>query len=251
MIIAKLRTLLKTTAFVGLVSFGWGSGFAYAADLPSAPENLEAVKSGEPIFSWDALDSATYYQLWVQDTTGIVSQRWFKVGSYPTLSCTNPFPGPSRCSIRPGIDLELGLVRWWVRGWNAEPAGEWSSEQTFTLDNFTVPAVSVVPVSNSESNPAGNGTTVRTVSVRCPSRSVVAGGDCQVQEFNSNHSQLDWVIQSGKTSVPAEYQCEFRCEPTLSGKSSTASCTTSVVLSVSAQCLTGVQLGGGSLGADF
>jgi len=81
-----------------------------------------------PSFFWGALPDATWYQVWVNDSTGTVSQKWY------TASEAGCLQGTGTCSVNPGTLLATGNAKWWVRGWNSgELHGPWSPVMNFTV----------------------------------------------------------------------------------------------------------------------
>ncbi len=92
--------------------------------VPLSP--LGTTTGATPEYSWEPVSGATWYQLWVNDTTGTVLTRWYtssEVGA-----------GSGTCRATPPEALASGGATWWVRGWNAESGGgPWSVAADFTV----------------------------------------------------------------------------------------------------------------------
>ena len=82
------------------------------------------LSEAAPEFSWRAVAGATYYQLWIDDSTGNRLQSWYTASA---LSC-----GSAICRVRPGVEPAGGVGTWWVRSWNAAGYGPWSSGMSFS-----------------------------------------------------------------------------------------------------------------------
>ncbi len=105
-----------------LQSSARGSGPPGAATLRS-PSGQSGTAT--PSFTWNAVSSATHYQLWVTDSSGLGRvQQWYTAAA---AGCGGV------CTIRPGVTLGAGAAVWWVRTWNTSGYGPWSSGMTFTV----------------------------------------------------------------------------------------------------------------------
>lgn len=79
-----------------------------------------------PQFQWAHDGTASWYQLYVNASSGTVIDQWFDVS---TLACG------ATCTVSPDVSLTNGNHIWWVRGWNSTHGnGEWSDEATFNVD---------------------------------------------------------------------------------------------------------------------
>ena len=85
-------------------------------------------------FSWSAVTNATWYQLWVTDTTGVRYQKWF------TSTETN-CASSSTCSISIITPLTPGQVHFWVQAWRPGVLGPWSAGLAFTLAALPAPTM--------------------------------------------------------------------------------------------------------------
>ena len=95
-----------------------------------SPGNV--INDTTPTYEWSAVTDSTWYQLWVNDASGNVINRWY------TESMLNCESGGT-CSIEPSETLTEGNVDWWVRTWNMHGYGAWSVAQTFNVSTITDP----------------------------------------------------------------------------------------------------------------
>ncbi len=85
------------------------------------------VADDTPIYTWNAVDSATWYQVWVNDANGqVVTNWWYQVHA---LDCAKDI-----CQLEPAIVLNKDKsYTWWVRAWNPMGSGAWSEAMDFTV----------------------------------------------------------------------------------------------------------------------
>ena len=111
----------------------WSDGRAFtvpAAGPPAKPTLLApsgVVTTNQPTYSWNAVGTATWYRLWVNDATGNKIATWY------TAAQTNCAGGAGTCSIKPAISLAAGTATWWVQGWNPSGEGPWSDGRAFSV----------------------------------------------------------------------------------------------------------------------
>jgi len=109
---------------------------AFTAPTPLAPANEDVGTL--PTYRWSVVSCATWYQLWINDSTGNRLAQWYtaeEVGA-----------DAGECSLTPDVALNLGNVTWWVRAWNAtEGNGPWSAATEFNVPMLT-PPVAVAPI---------------------------------------------------------------------------------------------------------
>ncbi len=91
---------------------------------PLGPFGL--VQGSTPTYRWSPVSGATWYQLWVNDSTGTVINRWYTAAQVDAQS--------GECSVTPQDSLQWGHARWWVRAWSpAADAGSWSDAASFRV----------------------------------------------------------------------------------------------------------------------
>lgn len=121
----KLWVRAKNGSVVG----DWSSGVSFYAGSLSAPATATplspdgAAAGANPTYQWTPAADATWYYVWVQDTTGTIVQRWYKADD---VGC-----GAGTCTITPS-ETVTGNATWWVRSWNLAGFSEWSSGQDFS-----------------------------------------------------------------------------------------------------------------------
>jgi hypothetical protein len=108
----------------------------------SAPGSFEAPKLSAPIaaspspvtpntttptYTWNAVPGATWYQLYVNDSTGNKIQQWYPAAH---LGCPD---GKGTCSVTPSVEMILGPCQWWIQTYNRVGLGPWSSGKSFTF----------------------------------------------------------------------------------------------------------------------
>jgi hypothetical protein len=111
----------------------WSDTGTFTAPAPVVPGKVTPVSpSGSistttPAFSWNADAHASWYWLWVSDSTGNKISRWYTAVQ---AGCGS---GTGNCSVVPGSALAPGSGMWWVDTWNPNGAGPWSNGMIFTV----------------------------------------------------------------------------------------------------------------------
>ena len=98
--------------------------------VPGKPTTIApsgTIATNQPTYSWNAVSGATWYQLYVNDSTGNKIATWY------TAAQTNCGGGTGTCSITPAVPLATGAATWWVQGWNTAGNGPWSDPRAFTV----------------------------------------------------------------------------------------------------------------------
>jgi hypothetical protein len=109
----------------------WSDGmpFEVGGGPPSPPTLFSpsgTTADSTPLYRWSVVPGATWYQLWVNDSTGTVINRWY------TSSQVNA--SSDECSITPSEAIASGDAMWWVRAWSqATGNGAWSSRGDFSV----------------------------------------------------------------------------------------------------------------------
>lgn len=133
-------------------SFGhgpWSSAKAFqVAGLAPAivslrTPNNDIANDTTPSYVWEAVVGATYYYLWVDDSTGNRVKHWYSAGE---SGCVD---GTGTCSVTPAIEVK-GDSEWWVQSWNFFGFGPWSAGQVFSVTGSPPGAVTLL-------SPAGSG----------------------------------------------------------------------------------------------
>ena len=108
------------------------------------------INTVSPTYAWNAEPSASWYRLWVDDSTGNVIDQWYRAAD---CNCDS---GESICSVTSDVELAQGNVAWWIRTWNAQGSGPWSDKGRFTLLNQIPAGTYYVAVDGNDT--AGSGT---------------------------------------------------------------------------------------------
>jgi hypothetical protein len=91
----------------------WSDVYLFTVDVPapSLPDGLVmSANDGDPHFSWNDQDTATWYQLVVIDSTGAsLHDQWYE---------RDPICDGATCGVLPGVHPPNGSVTWYVRAWS-------------------------------------------------------------------------------------------------------------------------------------
>jgi len=90
------------------------------------------INTATPTYTWNAVSAATWYQLWVTDSTSTnihdtKIREWYQATD---VGCGN---GMGLCSVRPVTALASGAGQWWIQTWINNDFGPWSSASNFTI----------------------------------------------------------------------------------------------------------------------
>ncbi len=114
-------------------SFGngpWSAGLSFSveAGVPAAATLVSPSGSatGNPSYTWNPVTGATWYYLWVNDSTGTNIRKWY------TAAAAGCGAAEVSCSVT-GPGAVNGNVTWWIQTWNSSGTGPWSSSLTFTV----------------------------------------------------------------------------------------------------------------------
>jgi hypothetical protein len=113
----------------------WSSAQAFTISTMPAPSAVTlltpagTIADGTPEYTWNAVAGATWYYLWVDDSTGNKIKHWYTAAE---AGCAS---GTGICNLTPAIVLAKGGARWWIQAWNIAGYGSWSSAKTLNLDD--------------------------------------------------------------------------------------------------------------------
>jgi peptidyl-Asp metalloendopeptidase len=85
-----------------------------------------------PTYKWNAVPTATWYQLWVNDKNGNRIKKWYTAAQ---VGCAG---GAGTCSVTPTTALAAGASKFWVKAYNGK-YGPWSNSMSFTVIQFWFP----------------------------------------------------------------------------------------------------------------
>lgn len=118
----------------------WGSGTSFTVEGDSTTPELVTlvspsgtVASGADTFVWTEDANATWYKLYVNNTSGTyVFSQWYEIednfAGYPQASCSD-----GQCSVTLDTALDADSYEWYIKGWNDEGPGPWTDATSFTV----------------------------------------------------------------------------------------------------------------------
>ena len=111
---------VRTWNEVGMGDWSETAAFSIEAHIPDPPTSMlpaGAIYRARPLFRWDDMEHADWYQLIVQRSGKSVVNTWIETES----------------QYRPPEDeaLRYGKYAWWVRGWGIDGMGAWSEGVEF------------------------------------------------------------------------------------------------------------------------
>jgi hypothetical protein len=84
------------------------------------------VTQSSPSFIWNTVSDSSWYHLWIEDASGKVFSKWYRAEQvYDQAS--------GICRVTPARSLSAGDYTWWIRTWNVNGYGPWSSRMDFTV----------------------------------------------------------------------------------------------------------------------
>ncbi len=106
-----------------------------------------SVTNTLPTYTWNEVEEAGWYYLWINDASKNVFKQWYQSGEV--------VKGDGTCSVTPVFSLESGEHRWWIQTWNDNGYGNWSDEMNFTVNLSSIPdkAVLISPAGTQETSP--------------------------------------------------------------------------------------------------
>jgi hypothetical protein len=114
----------------------WSSplNFSLSTIAPPGVATLVSPTGGiidmTPTYTWNNVNAATWYYLWVSQVNGdgsftTIHSKWYESSAV----CSG-----ATCSITPaGVTLSGGNYRWWIQTWNDGGYGPWSTKMDFSL----------------------------------------------------------------------------------------------------------------------
>lgn len=91
-------------------------------------DNEIITTHASPTFEWSDVDGASWYQLYVSGSGGVVHDAW-----YVRL----PICNAGTCSINPNLSLTNGDYQWWIMPFGPAGAGGWAGPANFTISGNT------------------------------------------------------------------------------------------------------------------
>jgi matrixin len=120
---------------------------AHAVKFPSVPGATTllspsgTITDRTPVYTWSLVPDATWYYVWVDDTTGNRVKDWHTAASV----CSR---GTGTCSTGTSADLSNGAATWRVQTWNEAGFGPWSAPNSFIVDAAPPPGQAALVAPN-------------------------------------------------------------------------------------------------------
>ncbi|MCK5897015.1 MAG: hypothetical protein KAG20_09425, partial [Cocleimonas sp.] len=112
----------------------WSSGKSFSvsgsgASKPSAATLISpsgSISDSTPTYKWKVGSGATWYYLWVGNSSGKKIGKW-----YSASNCAS-----GTCSVTPSTALSSGSYKFYIKTWNSRGFGPWSSGKSFSVSSF-------------------------------------------------------------------------------------------------------------------
>ncbi len=117
----------------------WSDGMTFTVSGSGVPGKATLISpSGSiatttPTYVWNAVSNATWYQLWVDDSSSSA-----KIKAWLTSAQAGCASGTGNCSITVSTPLSPGACQWWIQTWNSIGYGPWSDPMSFTVGDSGV-----------------------------------------------------------------------------------------------------------------
>ncbi len=113
----------------------WSDAGSFTTNIPlpgqvilTSPASL-VDDTIRPDYTWNADAHATWYKLWIGDTSGALFYKWY------TAAAAGCAGGTGTCTINPGYALtNHHAYKWYIRTRNVAGEGPWSAEGNFNVD---------------------------------------------------------------------------------------------------------------------
>jgi len=104
----------------------WSDGmdFRFKPGTATLTSPTGSITDCTPDYTWEEVSGATWYYLWVNDSSGKVFSKWYKSVDV----CSG-----GTCSTTPSTVLTNDDHKWWIQTWNTAGYGPWSTEMNFTV----------------------------------------------------------------------------------------------------------------------
>jgi hypothetical protein len=109
----------------------WSAGMKFTIPLPPLPGKAilaspsNSVGTNNPVYTWNEVNGATWYYLWVDGSSGNVLKKWY---TSDQANCNG-----TTCSLTGATPaLATGTYTWWAQTWNEAGYGPWSDGMSFT-----------------------------------------------------------------------------------------------------------------------
>jgi hypothetical protein len=110
----------------------WSDGMPFVVTTGNVPGKAilispsGSIQTDKPAYTWNAVSSATWYLLWVNDASASPRiQQWY------TDAQAGCGTGTGTCSVTPSVAVASGAAMWWIQTWNNVGYGQWSAGMGF------------------------------------------------------------------------------------------------------------------------
>ena len=121
---------IQTRNDVGYGNWSSALQFSVAATEPSVPGTAtllspsSSTKDKTPTYTWNMVEGATMYLLYVEGHSGTVIEQWYDADTITT---------GDTCSVTPDVTLARGKYSWGIRASNDNGYGDWSNALLFKV----------------------------------------------------------------------------------------------------------------------
>jgi hypothetical protein len=120
----------------------WSDGRNFAVVLIPPTATLVSpsgtITTNAPTYTWNAVANATWYYLWVDDSSGNKIKQWYTAAQ---AGCGS---GTGTCAVWVETALAAGAAKWWIQTYNAYGYGLWSTAMNFTVAPADPPGKAVL-----------------------------------------------------------------------------------------------------------
>lgn len=135
---------VKSVNMYGEVPYQFADSPPGAATLSSPSGSASSTK---PTFQWEAVESATWYWIWVRDSETMDTSGEPRIKQWVTAEDAGCGGGSGTCNWTANTDLSTGNAAWWIQTWNDAGYGPWSNRMNFTVPDETSPPPAATLVS--------------------------------------------------------------------------------------------------------
>ena len=121
----------------------WSLGLSFTVGGPAVVTLVSPAGGGigaTPIYTWNAVPGATWYELWVND-----SAQGKKLDQWYTAAAVGCPAGTGLCSVGPSVPLAPGAATWWIQWWGPSGSASWSAGMAFIVSGPSTMATLLSP----------------------------------------------------------------------------------------------------------
>jgi hypothetical protein len=191
-VVAKTMALQERSSPVWSFTTGESAG-GVPPPATTLVSPIGGASPANPKFTWNAVASATYYQLWINDSDGRGFNTWYDRGQ---AGCPS---GLGTCTITPQVPLKAGPLTWWIRTWNPAGYGPWSSGASFTLQPLAKPSL----IAPNGSLPSWPSIQFRSAGTALQARRITSSGSPTAQATSGYRPGIPWPRPAAPAATAA------------------------------------------------